>query len=292
MKPLLRFIQSAFTGVALLCLAYFAWQSQDVLHTLLAQTQWSYLFIAVLCWIFVQLISVQETKLQLQTLFVQLSYQKIYYIHVNRLPARYIPGGIWHTVSKMVDFHQIGVKKSHLGSLFLLESILAVFMSFLIGGSLVFYFRGLDHFWGIIAGLSALSSLLAIVAIPWLWSYQYVKLPKLNIAQYFKAASLFILIWTAASGAFISYLSAFPQLLKQTHLLEVAGSYIFSWSVGYLMIFAPQGIGVFEVVSGSLLNLSMQLLDAAIIIAGFRIITLFGDIGLWAITKLFYRHNI
>ncbi|WP_353571217.1 hypothetical protein [Candidatus Albibeggiatoa sp. nov. BB20] len=285
MKPYLRFIQSAFTVLALLCLAYFAWQSQDLLQTLLAKTQWSNLALAALFWIGVQLILVLEAKLQLRALFAQLSYPQIFYIHVNRLPARYIPGGIWHSVSKMVDFHQLGVKKSQLGALFLLESIQSIFMSFLIGGSLVFYFRGLSDFWGIAAGLSALISLFGILIVPWLWSYKYFKLPKLDKYQYFKAASLFLFIWTMASSSFISYLSAFPQLLSQTHLLEVAGSYVFSWSVGYLMIFAPQGIGIFEVISGNLLNLSMQLADTAIIIAGFRIVTLVGDIGLWAITK-------
>lgn len=287
MKKSLRFIQSAFTVFALLCLVYFSWQSKDLLQTLLAQTQWLYLAFAVLFGVLVHPACILITQFQLKTLYAHLTYQQVFYIHTNRLPARYVPGGIWHFVSKVVDFHQLGIKKSQLGSLFLLEILQASFMSFLIGGSLIFYFRGIDEFWGSIAALAAVLSLFGILLLPWAW--KLFNLPPLDKRQYFKAASSFFLIWFASSSAFICYLSAFPNLLNQTRLLEVVGTHIFSWAVGNLMIFAPQGIGVFEVVSSSLLNLSVQLVDAAIIIAGFRVVTLVGDIGLWAIVKIIYK---
>ena len=284
MKQLLRFGQSVFTAFALLCLAYFAWQSQDLLSNLLAKTQWHYLAISVLCWILLHVVIAQRIKLQFQSLFVNLDYQKIFYIHVNRLPARYVPGGIWHLVSKMVDFHQLGVKKAQLGTLFLLENMQSILMSLLIGGSLVFYFRGINDIWGSIAGAGALFSFISIFSIPNLWKYS--KLSPLDHYQYFKTTGIFFVIWIVSSCAFINYLFAFPDFLLQSHILEIAGSYIFSWSIGYLAIFAPQGIGVFEIISSNLLNLSMPLADAAIVIVGFRIVTLVGDISLWVITKL------
>ncbi len=284
MKKTLYFTQTAFSFIALLFLIYFAWRSQDLFQTLLAQTQWHYLASAVLFWVGLHFVIVQRIKLQLLILHTQLPYAKIFYIHINRLPARYIPGGIWHSVSKIVDFHQLGIEKSKLGALFLLENIQAVWMAFLLGGSLVFYFRGSSDIWGIIAGLSVLTSSIGIVMTPLLWSY--AKLPQLHVAQYFKTLSIFPLIWAISSSAFILYLSAFPQLLNQMNFFEIAGNYIFSWGIGYLAIFAPQGIGVFEIVSGNLLDFSMQLIDAAIIIAGFRMIVLCADITLWVVLKI------
>lgn len=284
MKQLLRFGQSVFTAFALLCLAYFAWQSQDLLSNLLAKTQWHYLAISVLCWILLHIVSVQQIQLQFQCLSLTLSYRQLFYIHVNRLPTRYVPGGIWHSVNKLIDFHDLGIKKTQLGGIFLLENMQSILMSFLIGGSLVFYFRGISDIWGQIAGLVALGSSIGILSVPWLW--KYAKLPQLERYRYFKAVLQFPIIWLASSSAFISYLFAFPELIFQSHILEVAGSYIFSWGIGYLAIFAPQGIGVFEVVSGHLLNLSTSLVNAAVVIAGFRVIGLVGDMSLWITIKL------
>ena len=63
-------------------------------------------------------------------------------------------------------------------------------------------------------------------------------------------------------------------------------SYLFSWSIGYLAFFAPQGIGVFEVTLANMLDTSLTVGSLAVIIAGFRIIIFLADITLWGLSKM------
>jgi hypothetical protein len=71
-------------------------------------------------------------------------------------------------------------------------------------------------------------------------------------------------------------------------LLDVAGAYLFSWGIGYISLFAPQGIGVFEAVAGNMLVTPMSFGEMAALIAGFRIISLVADGVVWGVSRLTY----
>ena len=90
------------------------------------------------------------------------------------------------------------------------------------------------------------------------------------------------LSWCIAATAFVIYLSAFPGLTLQAGPLESAGAYLFSWGVGFISIFAPQGIGVFEVVAADLMRGAGTLMSVAALLAGFRLIVLAADATVWA----------
>jgi hypothetical protein len=63
----------------------------------------------------------------------------------------------------------------------------------------------------------------------------------------------------------------------------MAGIYLFSWGVGFLAIFAPQGIGVFEFVASELMASPVGFMGLAALIAGFRIVVLVADIAVWLV---------
>jgi hypothetical protein len=88
--------------------------------------------------------------------------------------------------------------------------------------------------------------------------------------------------WCIAATAFVIYLSAFPELALQAAPLETAGAYLFSWGVGFISIFAPQGIGVFEVVAAELMHGDSAFMSVAALLAGFRLIILAADATVWA----------
>jgi hypothetical protein len=69
--------------------------------------------------------------------------------------------------------------------------------------------------------------------------------------------------------------------MNTTVIFKIIFSYIFSWGIGYISIFAPQGIGVFEIVAGNILPIPMNLGGAVAFIAGFRIIILIADCLTW-----------
>jgi len=52
--------------------------------------------------------------------------------HLKRLPAKYIPGGIWHTVGRGVDFRRNGVSMKDVSKVITVEQILGLGVASLI----------------------------------------------------------------------------------------------------------------------------------------------------------------
>ncbi|HVL03321.1 MAG TPA: hypothetical protein VM386_02665, partial [Acidimicrobiales bacterium] len=66
-----------------------------------------------------------------------------------------------------------------------------------------------------------------------------------------------VLYWAASAASFSVYLHAFPAAFPVTGpppVLEVAGAYMVARVLGLLAVFAPQGLGVFEVAVAALLT--------------------------------------
>ena len=82
---------------------------------------------------------------------VDISYRAAFLIHANRIPARYLPGGIWHTVGRVMDYHELGAPPRLLTAYVCVEHVLAVGVALVPGGLVVFSMRGWDA-WGV-AGL-------------------------------------------------------------------------------------------------------------------------------------------
>ena len=70
-------------------------------------------------------------------------------------------------------------------------------------------------------------------------------------------------------------------------MTEIAGTYLFSWGVGSLTVFAPQGIGVFETLAAGLLEATSGLGGGAALVAGFRLVVLLADLTAWAACRVF-----
>jgi hypothetical protein len=207
-------------------------------------------------------------------------------IHLSNLPARYIPGGIWHTVGRIVAFRELGIDARRISLFVVYENGLAVSVAFMLGGGLLFLFRGLEN-WGSLAALCAVggaTTLLMLPVITQYWLFRGVK--AVASSHYFMSAVVVALSWCIASAAFVLFVSAFPALGIDATLLETAAAYLFSWGVGFLAIFAPQGIGVFEAMAGELLRGSIALGGVAVLLAGFRLVIFVADLFAWMLGRL------
>ncbi len=58
--------------------------------------------------------------------------------------------------------------------------------------------------------------------------------------------------------------------------LVVPGAYMVAWGVGWLAVFAPQGVGVFEVTLASTLGAASA--GVALVLGGYRVIVLARDL--------------
>lgn len=60
-------------------------------------------------------------------------------------------------------------------------------------------------------------------------------------------------------------------------VLQIYGVYLLAWIAGFVSVFAPQGIGVFESVAGLFLKGALMFAGVAVLAAGFRVAVLDAD---------------
>lgn len=284
---IIKWAKRIFTPLALGFLVYFGWQSRAILTTIFANAEIYYLGLAILIWIINHFVIAMATVMILKTSGAIVPYKVALTAHIEHLPARYIPGGIWHTVGRMMNFYTYGVKPAHLTTFFLLENTIVVGIAFLVGGAFVWYFRGMADIWGKIAILAFICSLLGLTIVPFVLNYWQVlkSVSQVSYRCYLQTIAIYLPIWFLLTFAFIMYLSAFSLALGDISMLEIGGTYMFSWGIGFVAIIAPQGIGIVEIVAGNILDVPMSLSNLAVLIAGFRIIALIADIVLWSLMR-------
>jgi hypothetical protein len=283
---ILRVAKRIFLPIALTFLAYFAWESRELLVDVVRNANPLMLAVAVLVWMLMNAVAPLFSMLIFRARNVPLSYKTAARVHIANLPARYIPGGIWHTVGRIGSFRDLDIGKRDISIFVFLENTLAVCVAFVIGGSLLAAIRGLDG-WGQVAALSAVGGAVLLLASPFILSLRVIQGGKRFPTSDFVTVMIVTAIsWCVAATAFVIYLSAFPGLRLQAAPLETAGTYLFSWGVGFISIFAPQGIGVFEVVAADLMRGAGTLMSVAALLAGFRLVVLAADAAAFAALHL------
>ena len=272
-----------FTPVAFAFLIYFAWQSRDELVELVRNASLTYLGLAALVWAVSHAVSPLLAVVVFGGCGSKVSWQQAFATHAARLPARYLPGGIWHTVGRVMDYREQGVAARHLSAFVILENGLAAVITLAIGGAIVFSMRGADPL-GTIAGLASFASLVALPLMLYAINSRVLQEPEgLSHTALLKSGTIVVVFWLVATTSFLLYLNAFGTSTSEYSLVEVAGIYLFSWGVGFVSIFAPQGIGIFEIVASELMDSPIGLMGLAALIAGFRLVVLIADISVWLI---------
>lgn len=258
------------------------WQSWSTLTLVIETAQFSQLLLAIIAIITAHLATAVAAMVELKTCGAVISYSFALKTMIRYLPARYLPGGFWHTVGRLLDFHTQGVKKPQLTTFFILENSLAIGVAFLLGGSGLYYTRGFSDNWGIIALCAVIGNLFALSVLPlFINRYPLKSFGKISWYFYSQAVATYFVVWPLYAIAFISYFSAFSVAIGNLSSLTIGSTYLFSWAVGLATIFAPQGIGIFELVAGHVLVAPLSLGSLAVLVAGFRVISLIADITLW-----------
>lgn len=291
-RSALRMIRMAMLPVALGCLGYFAWVSRVMLSEVLNRADTSYLLLALVLWMSAHLVSPLLTMLSLGRRHQPLSYKTAFKIHALNIPARYIPGGVWHTVGRVADFRDRGFASRRLTAFVFLENSLAASVTLAIGGASVWYARGLEG-WGKIGAVSALAGVAGLVLsrlITNRWILQGKGGEKIPFRLYVLCIATVGLFWMLASAAFVSYLHAFPGWAQSVSWLRISGAYLLAWGLGFLAVFAPQGVGVFETVLASLISNSLTVGTIVVLVGGFRIIMFSADVTVWLVSRsTFFR---
>lgn len=264
----------AFGPAAIVFLMVAAWQTRAAFTTVLAQVQLLPLLVTVALWSLLHLLTPVFTWLVLRECGSDISYRTALGIHVGRLPARYLPGGIWHTVSRVMDLHRLGVGRAELSTLVLLENLVPVAVALSLAGGFLLLADG-----NRLAALAALSGgVLLLACLPVVLRHRLLLRGRPFASTiYLKAAATTTAFWLVAATAFACYWSAFPAAHAGHPVAEVYAAYLLAWVAGFVSVFAPQGIGVFESVTGVLLQGALPFAGVAVLAAGFRAAILAAD---------------
>ncbi|NTV14433.1 MAG: hypothetical protein HGA96_10965 [Desulfobulbaceae bacterium] len=286
-STILGVIKSLYTPASLIFITIFAWQNYSLLENLINNANTTGICLAVMLWCIAHVLSPLLSKTILSITRPSITYTNLLQIYATRLPSRYLPGGIWHTVSRVSDLHKLGVDKKELTILVAAESMIPCLTSFTIGGGYLWLSDSGGNL-NFVFGILSSASLILMFIIPKLFT-KALKFDSKTLQNYFKSILVMILFWLVASCSFTSYYLSFPMNVNHLSVLEIAATYMFSWGVGFIAIFAPQGIGIFEFVAGNILKMPTTLSGTIVVLAGFRVVTLLADLTIWSACYLLSR---
>ena len=289
-KKLLRsFVAGAklvFTPIAFLFIGWFAWQSKEMLPEVFSKTHWFFLVSAGTAWALSHFLSPLFYVQVFRSCGYNLGYRSALTIHTRYLPAKYLPGGVWHTVGRVAEFRSLGIEAKSIAVFVFLENLLAVAITFFIGAFILCVQKGW-MFWGggmllvfVLAGGTTLAGFFIV-------NTRLLKGEEgFSIARYFSIMGTVTIFWFFTATAFVLYIAAISVGLTISPAVETAGIYLFSWGVGYVSLFAPQGVGVFETVASMLLDSKSSMTALVVVVAGFRVVVLVADMAVYSVVKL------
>jgi hypothetical protein len=204
-------------------------------------------------------------------------------VTARSLPARYLPGSIWYAVSRAGLLREKGVPVRALTTVATVEMVLTPVVGFALGGCLLAVTGRAGP--RVAAPLAVAVAALAVAATPPVlnrvlalaWRRRGGPPPALGWAAVGRLVGWLVLFWTWSGSVFALYLEAFPRAVPDgVSPLVVPGAYMVAWGVGWLAVFAPQGVGVFEVTLASTLGAASA--GVALVLGGYRVVVLTRDL--------------
>lgn len=286
-SPWLYRLRRGFIPLGLAFLAYSAYRAGDSLVPLLATVSVPRLLLACMLWSLAQWISPLASLAMARILNIRLSYRELALISVLRLPAKYLPGGIWQSVARFAAYQRLAIKNTDSMTILVAEHVFALGTSVALGASLLLWETHSLNASRIAAGLLALSIIGLLLSCAWLQRNQnralgasgsILKLVLSTCLFWMLAAASFCLYWIAVLGN------------EAADLRLVSSCYLLSWAAGFVVIFSPQGLGVFEWTAAQLMPSTQPLSVVVTAVAGFRMIAIIGDLSAWSLGLMISRH--
>lgn len=273
----MRVLKRAFVFSAMAFFAYYGYESAELYKKLIADIDLQWLLLVILTLMTQSIIAALFTFTLVASTDNSLIFRDVLWVHISRLPARYLPGGIWHVASKLYDFHGKGVGSQGLTRIALFEIIMPISVTFLLGGVAIFTSSQVPDLWVNIALLASVTSFLFVTTYSMVGRFKPIRkylIPKKSFYQAFIVVSVY---WSLAGFGFCFYLASLYEQLRGVGMLDAWGVYLFSWGLGNLAIISPQGVGVLEWAAGSMLPITANLGSMMVVVAGYRVMILISD---------------
>ena len=165
--------------------------------------------------------------------------------------GKYIPGGVWHFVGRISIYRLKGFNPKQITRSMMLENVWLLSSALVVGmiGVAIYRFDQIASFLRLPISLTFRILLIVLIVILWVialgvlkkWIDTYTVVPTQPILV-IMIVGLFL--WAIIG---LSFYVMFPDTSIDQAFLFVGG-YALSWSIGYLAILAPGGVGVREAV--------------------------------------------
>lgn len=289
MKRYLHVAKIAFFILAVAAITSFTWSSRHTILSVLSHAELYLLLQSVTIWILLHLLAPLFTSIVFSGLSEKICYTQAFHIHANRLPAKYLPGGIWHSVARVQGYRSSGISRRNIAIYLMIENLLSAGITLSLGGAIVYYYNHGDNISSNTILLLVIVSTCTLIATPLVLNSRLVDRGQstLAIPNYLSGLVVAALFWIGASLAFLTFIRAMPDSDIITTGLEVMGIYLLSWGIGFITIFSPQGVGVAEYVSSQLLQHGIEAGAMIVLLVGFRVVVLSADLSVWLITVIF-----
>ncbi len=174
-------------------------------------------------------------------------------------------------VGKGIDLHEKGLSASSIKAILIFEGLAPLIAAVFTSALAIMFLQAPNYFFA--AALLTVTFLIAKDLV----RTKVFKHHLFEQVDYVKGVLLVCVYWSASAGIFgLYYFNVDASCNEQCSALAAA-YYVFSWAVGYIVPFAPQGLGISEL-TFSLVS-TAQLEEVLVIqLLGFRLIVLFGDI--------------
>jgi len=271
---------------------FLIWDTRNVTGEILVKANLQLLIISILLWTSIHFIIPLFSASIFRGLSEQLSYHEAYDIHALRLPAKYLPGGIWHSIARIEGYHKHGIDKQHIALYLLIENISAAGITLLIGGAIVYFYIQNHNLLSILILGTVTSALILMVILPYIVDHNILqKNRRFSIGQYVIGLTIQILFWAVAGLSFYTFIKAVMEFNVDIDVdaIHIIGIYLVSWGIGFITLIAPQGLGVSEYIASQLLPHNMNTIVIISLLTGFRVVVLFGDILAWLLALLPFR---
>jgi hypothetical protein len=207
--------------------------------------------------------------------------------------TRYLPGNIWHILSRVALAGQLGASRSQVLASATIEQGLTLIGAFSLFGLSLPFWRGEEprYSWFLLVipcGLFALHPHCLGRMLAWLaqrtqrpelvWNYRYCTM--LGLVALYALANL----W-AGLGLVILLTALHPAAVS--HGVFIVGSAALAWAIGYLSIVTPSGLGVREGVLTLLLSQIAPLSVVVVVVIWYRLALSLGELLITAMAWVY-----
>ena len=198
------------------------------------------------------------------------------------LPARYVPVGVSFPAARVALLRSRDLDVAPLMVTAGLEMVIRPAVALALGTALLAVSGSLPV---AMAWAAAVLAVAVVAASPAVGGRILSRLAErrgtsLNItwSGYARLAAADTAYWIAGAATFVIYLRAFPAA-DSFGTLQVAGAFMVAWAVGFITVFAPQGLGVTEVSLVALLTANNDDTGIAltVLFGGYRLVQIARD---------------